>query len=165
MDMYTLPSFIEHINSFIHHHVNKGQHILLLLDGHSSRNCLQWLHLCEKYNIISFRLLSNTTKSLQPCGQYVNRSFKRELRRLRDELLTIAPITTSNMSLKIKLAMGGYKAITSEHIKSSYKKCVLRPMDYSFMQKYEQQDFSAFTKHITNHTLIDSPVASIVPSV
>lgn len=110
---------------FIKHHVDKQRHVLLLIDGHTSRNGLQWLELCEQYNIFPAPLPSNTTNSLQPCEQDLNRSLKREVRRLQDEFLTIPPIPTCSMSLKlIILAMGEYKSIIPEHITFSVKKVV-----------------------------------------
>ena len=113
--------------------ISSDKHIVLLVDGHSSRDGLEWLETCERLNIIVVRLPANTSHILQPCGQYVNRSFQRTVRNTRDELLSMSHLSWANTSYKIKLAVSGHQSITPDDARASFVKCCMWPMAYRFI--------------------------------
>ena len=112
--------------------VSPEKHIVLLVDGHSSRDGVEWITACEKMKNILVRLPANTTHILQPCGQFVNRSFQRIVRETRDHLLSMSHLWV-NTAYKIKLAVAGYQSISPENARASFIKCGLWPMNYRFV--------------------------------
>lgn len=163
--MSTLPVFIKHINKFIRLHVDNSKPIILLLDNHSSRNSQAWLSECEQFSIIPIRLPANTTRFLQPCDQEINRRFTRTVRETRNELLKLAPIPTSNIVLKLKLAVAGHRAIDAECVRLSFRKCELWPMKFGFISKYDNRDPKDVNSVSMKRKLEEGAVSSRVPSV
>ena len=133
VDRHIIVKIAEHINKHARKTISSDKHIVLLVDGQSSRDGLQWLETCERLNIIVVRLPANTTHILQPCDQYVNRSFQRIVRKTRDELLSMSHLSWANTSYKIKLAVAGHQSITPEDARASFAKCCMWPMDYRFI--------------------------------
>lgn len=85
MQMRIMPNLVQHINRYIRQYVPKEKRVVLLMDSHSSRCGLAWLEKCEEYKIYPVRLPANTTSFFQPCHQHINKKFKTEIRRIRDE--------------------------------------------------------------------------------
>lgn len=85
------------------------------------------------------RLPVNTTSFFQPCDQHVNRQFKREIRHIKDELLTISPTSNSNISLKINLAIAAYKSLNAGIVKRSFVNCGPWPMNFSFLDRHQEK--------------------------
>ena len=134
VDRNIIVKVAEHINNHVRKTIDSEKNIVLLVDGHSSRDGLEWLEACERLNIVVVRLLANTTHIIQPCDQFVNRTFQQTVRRIWDELLSMSHLSWANTSYKIKLAVAGHQAITPDDARKSFSKCGLWPMDYRFLQ-------------------------------
>ena len=76
--------------------IAQDKSLLLLVDGHSSRNGGEWLAACESMNIVVVRLPANTTHILQPCDQFVNRRFQQTVCKTRHELLAMSHLAWAN---------------------------------------------------------------------
>ena len=128
---------VKHINHHAGKTVPANEHILLLLDGHSSRQGEAWLHECEKQQILIVKLPTNTTHLLQLCDQSVNKCFQRTVRSTRDELLTMSHLSWANTAFKLKLAVAGHSALTPDIARKSFVGAGLWPMNYQFMDGFE----------------------------
>ena len=124
----------EHINNHARKTISSEKHIMLLVDGHSSRDSMEWIETCERLNIIVARLPANTTHILQPCDQLANRALQCTFRKTRDDLLSTSHLYWANTSYNIKLAVAGHQAITSDDARASFVKCGMWPMDYRFFR-------------------------------
>ena len=67
VDRNIIVKIAKHINRHVRKTIDSGKHVVLLVDGHSSRDGVEWLEVCEKLNIVVVRLPANTTHILQPC--------------------------------------------------------------------------------------------------
>ena len=114
--------------------MSPDKHIVLLVDGHSSRDGLEWISACERMKIIVVRLPANTAHILQPCDQFVNRSLQRKVRETRDHVLSMSHLSWENTAYKINLAVAGHQAISPEDARSSFTKCGLWPVNYRFVR-------------------------------
>ena len=140
MDQGTITAFAEHFNREVRKHVPQSQRVLLILDGHASRTGHDWLEICELYNISVVQLPANTTHFLQPNDDEVNKAFKRGVRTVRDSILHRALVDFGDMHLKLIMAVAGYRAITEDIIRTSFKNVGLWPMDYSFVLRLKKRD-------------------------
>ena len=125
-----------HINEHARKTVTRGLPILLLIDGHSSRNSPAWLDVCQKSNIVVVRLQENTTHILQPCDQSTNKTFQRAVRSTRDEILALSHFKYAKNAFKVKLAVVGHQAITPDIARRSFEECGMWPMKFQFMAPF-----------------------------
>lgn len=142
IDKAIIVKVIHHINRHARKTVPPNEHILLFLDGHSSRQGDVWLEECHKLRILVIKLPANTTHLLQPCDQSVNRIFQKAVRSTRDELLMISHMTWANSAFKIKLAVAGYRALTPEIARKAFYESGLWPMDFRFLDLIEPSQAS-----------------------
>ncbi|CDF33993.1 unnamed protein product [Chondrus crispus] len=82
---------------------------------------------------MAVELRANTTHMLQPCDQKTNKVFQQEIRRTRDLLLNMSHFSWANTAVKIKLAVAGHKALTSDIARASFREAGLWSMDFRFM--------------------------------
>lgn len=151
VDREIIVKIVHHINSHVRKTLSPSLSILLLVDGHSSRNGLEWLDACERMNIIVVRLPANTTHILQPCDRYVNRRFQQTVRKTRDDLLSMCHLSWANTAYKIKLAVAGYESITAEDARKSFVSCGLWPMDYRFLQFVTSSHAASSSTEVSNN--------------
>jgi len=114
MDQHTISEVVRHINDHVRLSLPETETILLMMDGHSSRNGLAWLERCQECNIEVVKLPANTSHFLQSCDKSVNKTFQQTVRKTRDELLSMCHISHANVAFKMKLAVAGHRALTSE---------------------------------------------------
>lgn len=67
------------------------------------------------------KLPANATFFLQPCDRSVNKSFQENVRKTRDEQLSMCHANYANVALKIKLAVAGHRVISPQHATKSFK--------------------------------------------
>lgn len=79
-----IPNVIDKIRSNNVRYIGKEEHLLLMLDGHESRNWFEWLENAQDGNVEVVQLPTNTSLYLQTCDQTINRYFKREMQGFRD---------------------------------------------------------------------------------
>lgn len=77
VDKKVIVKVVQHINQHARKTVSPHEHILLLVDGHSSRQWEAWLQECGKHRILVMKLPANTTHLPQPCDQSVNKIFRK----------------------------------------------------------------------------------------
>lgn len=90
MDTETINHVVCYITKHARKTVLQDEPILILVDGHSSRDGVEWTDTCARLNIAAVKLPENTTHMLQPCEQRTNKVFQQEIRRTRDLLLNIS---------------------------------------------------------------------------
>ena len=115
----------KHTNNHARKTIRSEKHISLLVDGCGSSACLEWIEACERINIIVVQPPANTMHILQPCDEFVNRSFHRTVRRTQDHLLHMIRISWTSTSYNMKLAVSGYQSITPDDARASFVKCGL----------------------------------------
>lgn len=147
IDQSTIVHMIEHINAFARRFVPLEKHILLILDGHSSRDCIPWLELAERYNIVVAKLPANTTHFLQPCDRSINKTFANAVRETRDELLSMRQIGHANVAFKIRLAVAGHKALSPATARKSFEDTGLWPMDFRFLKPFLHRKHSSLASN------------------
>lgn len=86
MEMEIIPKFIEHLDRFVRQVVPASKDYLLCLDGHSSRNGIEWLELAVEKKCQVVQSPSSTSQKLQPGDRDVNKSFQIIVRETRDQL-------------------------------------------------------------------------------
>ena len=111
---------VKHINQHARKTVPASDHILLLLDGNSSRQGGAWLHERQKLPILVVKPLANTTHLIQPCDQFVNKCFQRTVRSTRDMLWAMINLSWANKTFKITLAVARHSALTSDIARKSF---------------------------------------------
>ena len=72
-----LPVFIRHLNRNIRNVVSEDEHVLVTLDGHSSRKGLAWLREAKQAKMVVVRSPANTTHFLQPWDLRVNKRISK----------------------------------------------------------------------------------------
>ena len=110
MDREFINNVVCHINSQARKTVLQDEHILLLVDVHSSCEEVRRTEFCKRLNIVAFNLPTNTTHKLQPCERKTNKVFEQEIRRTRDLFLKMSHLSKSNTAVKIKLALATHKS-------------------------------------------------------
>lgn len=126
---------VQHFNHHARKAVPPNEHVLLLVDGHSSRKGEAWLQACEKLGILVVKLLDSTTHLLQPCDQPVDKICQKAVRSTTNELLLMIRLSWANLALKIKLAVAGYRAITADFARKSFRGAGLWPMNFRFVER------------------------------
>ena len=96
VDKNVIIKALQHINRHARKTVPEDDYISLLFDGHSSGQGDTWLKECERLLILVVKLPANTTHTLQPCDQSVNKTFQRIVRETRDELLIMRNLPGAN---------------------------------------------------------------------
>lgn len=114
--------------------------MLLLVDGHSSRDCLENLEEANKLNIHLVQLSANLTHVIQPCDQTINRRFKDEVRTARDSLQKISSVHLGSVATRIKLEMVAFRKISGVDVNVAWGKSRIWPMDFRFVQFFNQED-------------------------
>ena len=142
VDREIITSVAHHINDHARKTVAPSLPILLLIDGHSSRNSPQWLDVCHEKKIVVVRLPANTTHILQPCDQSTNKTFQRAVRSTRDDNLAFSHLPYANTAFKIKLAVAGHHAITPDIARKSFAECGLWPMNFQFLAPFRSPQSS-----------------------
>lgn len=133
MQMNIISQIIEHFARFGRKNLSRDQNILLLLDGHKSRNDVEWLYEAQMRNIEITQLPINTSHFLQPNDQNVNKTMKRAIREMRTYLSKVQiDLKYNDVSIKMKLGICGFRSLTSEIIRTSYSTIGIWPMDYRF---------------------------------
>ena len=56
-----IKAAVNHVNSFIREHVSPHKAVVLVLDGHASRNSMEWLQYSAENNLEIVRLPANTS--------------------------------------------------------------------------------------------------------
>ena len=139
MDMSIIKHVIEHINKHYRCVVPKYQKICLALDGHSSRNALDWLKLAKQYNIEIVQSPNNTSHFLQPNDDTVNRCFKVALRGTKSWLCSKKLMSFNGVGMKLRLGVAGYRSITPDIVQRAYRNTGLWPMDFRFVEMAKQK--------------------------
>ena len=135
VDKEVIIKVVQHVNMHARKTVPADEYILLLVDGHSSRQGDVWQQECEKRPILVVKLPANTTHLLQPCDQSVNKTFQGTVRNTRDELLMMSHVPWANSAFKIKLTVAGHLALTPEVARKSFVEAELWPMNYQFLDR------------------------------
>ena len=138
MTMELLPMFIRHFNRNARRYVNSGESIVITIDGHRSRNGVEWLQLCQQFSIEVVQAPANTTHFLQPCDSHILKSFKSSMRRLRDAFCTSNIMDTRAVNFKLAVGLAGYRGIKPWIVRKSFEDVGLFPMDYRFLNKFKK---------------------------
>ena len=151
MEMSHMHLLVEHVNRYFRKFVPLPDPLLILLDGHSSRNGCHWVHKAQEFSIEVVQSPANTSHFLQPCDQSVNKIFKKEMRKKRDQLCAIHPlVNTSTQQFKLVCATHAYGAITENDIKHSFEVTGLWPMDFRFLERLKRP------RHMVTETAEDT---------
>ena len=129
---------IEHVNGFVRRFVPENKRFCLTLDGHKSRNGIDWLHYCEEVGCEVVQLPSDTSHFLQACDNKVNKTFKTSIRSYRDVLSKNSTLDLCSVRVGLILGIFGFESVTERDIKDSFDNCGLWPMDYRFVQRFER---------------------------
>ena len=133
MDSSVISFAIHHLATHGRRLVGHNKRFVLLLDGHGSRKGVEWLDVSLENDISVVQSPANTSHFLQPCEQDINKMFQRAVRSTKDFLVGIETLNVAVMGLQLKLGIAGYKAVTDDVVKASWRKCGLWPMDYRFV--------------------------------
>lgn len=87
-----------------------------------------------QHNVEIIQAPANTSHSLQPIDQDVNKQFKCTERRVRDELLEMHLLPSNSIGVKLMLGFAGWESILGKSITYSFRKRGLWPMNYSLMR-------------------------------
>lgn len=119
--------------------VPREQHYVLLLDGHSSRKCVDWFDLCEQNKCELVQSPANTSNFLQPCDRLVNKTFQRTVRETRDALCFAAMKDTKAMRFKLLCGVRGFEAISLAAIGKSWEETGLWLMKFDFAERWRKK--------------------------
>ena len=61
-----IKAAVHHVKSFIQEHVSPDKAVVLVLDGHASRNSMEWLQYSAENNLEIVRLPANTSHFYNP---------------------------------------------------------------------------------------------------
>lgn len=75
VDSKNMPLVFKHIDEYIRTVVRDMKHSLLILDGHCSRESIQWHRVCALVDFELVKWPAKTTNILQPCSNAVNKLF------------------------------------------------------------------------------------------
>ena len=138
MECTLIHLVISHINIFFRKFVPPADPILVLLDGHSSRNGLYWLLKAVEYRIEIVKAPANTSHFLQPCDQSINKSFKRHVRKMRDLLVRCYHgIATGKPKFKLICASYALRCISANDVRASFGGTGLWPTDMRFLDRFQ----------------------------
>lgn len=144
MEMDVMPTFIEHHHGnpydkgFVRRTVNASLHFVWCLDGHSSRNGMEWLDLSIDYKCDFVQSPANSSHFLQPCDTAVNKTFQRTVRTTRDELCSMTLTDTRSMQGKLMVGVTGHKFITKRDIRTSFHVTGLFSTDFVFAERWKR---------------------------
>ena len=142
VDREIIISVAHHINDHARKTVALSLPMMFLIDGHSSRNSPEWLHVCYEKKIFVVRLPPNTTHILQPSDQSTNNTFQRAVPSTGDESLALSHLPYTNTAFKIKHAVAGYQAITPDIARKSFAECGHWPMNSQFLAPFRSPQSS-----------------------
>jgi len=159
MTKEVLVAYIDHFNKHVRKIVPSEKHVALILDGHKSRQGIEWIKYGVERSICAVQGAANTTHYLQPADQYINRVLKRAARAFHDALSAYTH-STATVQFKIMKAVYGYSKIEVLDVQKSWAKTGLYPMDYRFVGIAEQMWAGRDTR-VTEETVgfIDLTVA------
>lgn len=135
MEQGIIHFVIEHMHRHARKIVpNTRKALLLLLDGHASRGGAEWLERGVEKKIEIVQAPANTSHFIQPCDDRINKTFKRTVRKTRDALCKTTWVECADMRIKMMLGVAGYRSLTPEVVRKSFKATKMWPMDYSFVE-------------------------------
>ncbi len=102
-----LPALMKQLHKFVSKFLPTGMFYLLCLDGHKSRLGIYGLRYVKKNHCEIVQSPANTSHFLQPCDQYVNRTFQRSVRKLKDEVSGTAIMNTKSVKFKLMCGVKG----------------------------------------------------------
>ena len=164
MTMEIIPIFMAHLDNFFRQFVQQERHYVLLLDGHSSRNGIDWLDFAKAHKCV-VQSPANTSHFLQPCDQDVNKAFQDTVRRVRDKFCLASSGNTDTRTIQSKLmfATAGLEAIGTTEIRRSWDITGLWPMNYRFTERFKRNKDEVALAATTQmeQAATGSPAASI----
>ena len=140
MTMDIIPTFIKHMNAFIRKETPAEKHVLLTLDGHSSRNGLSWLKEAEKNKIIVVKAPANTSHFLQPCDQTINKRIAKGVRRSRDTLIKAGFLNNKCVQVKLISALSAMSDISPNDVRTSFTNIGIWPHDFRFVKGFRREE-------------------------
>lgn len=127
-----LSKYIEHFNEHVRRIVPEDVQVLLLLDGHKSRQGLEWIEAAVDEAIVVAQSPANTSHYLQAADQDINKIIQQSGRRAK-EILSSMTISSENVQFKIIRCMIGYESVSENSVRQSWSKVGLWPMDFRFV--------------------------------
>ena len=150
MTKVILTIFMRHLARYARKFVTHDDPILLLLDGHKSRRGTEWLEVASQNNIEVVQMPANTSHFLQPCDQFVNKSFKSQVRKSRDYLTNLCAINAGDIQMKLILGIDGHHSISENDIRRSFHSTGIWPMDFWFMDRFKKDNGAGATGTLTS---------------
>ena len=140
MTMEIIPVFMAHLDKFVRQFFQQEMHYVLLLDGNSSRNGIDWLDFAKAHKCEVVQSPANTSHFLQPCDQDVNKAFQDTVRRVRDKfcLASAGNTDTRTTQSKLMFATAGLEAIGTTEIRRSWDITGLWRMNYRFTERFKR---------------------------
>ena len=129
MTMEILPVFIRQFNQNARKYVPHDEPVVLTVHGHRSCIGQEWLHLCQQFRIEVIPAPVYNAYFLQLCDSHTKKSFKRNMRRLKDFFCSVAIMNTRTVNFKIAAGVEGYRGITPGIALKSFQDVGLHPMD------------------------------------
>lgn len=155
MDKATITFVIEHIKQNTKLIIPDGEHMLLLLDGHKSRNGFNWLESARDAHIEVVQSPANTTHKLQACDDTINKAFKRAVRETRDEIAAKSLVNFGDMQLKLILGVAGFRALNRTVVSEAFFNVGLWPLDYRFTHQFNKKKETEVSIPTPGRDLID----------
>ena len=132
MEMSVMPAFVKHLNAFVRSFLPQDVTYLLSLDGHGSRNGVEWLDICAAKKCEVVVSPANTSHFLQPCDQFVNKKFKKKMQGIRDQFAKSAMFDTRSVRFNLFCGVHAYNSITAADAIASFSKAGLFPFRSEF---------------------------------
>ena len=137
MEMSIMPAFIKHLNAYVRSFLPNDVSYLLSLDGHGSRNGVEWLELCSENRCEVVVSPANTSHFLQPCDQFVNKTFKMEMRTIRDEFAKSGILDTRSVRFNLVCGVHAYNTITVRDATASFARAGIFPFSPEFPEQFK----------------------------
>lgn len=115
-----LPLFIRLLNTNIRNVVHEEKHVVLMLEGNSSRKGPSWLREANELKLILVLSSANTTHFLQPCDRRVNKRISKELRRTRDSIIEAGMISTNAVQFKLIYDISAMFSVSEQDVRTSF---------------------------------------------
>lgn len=138
-----MPLFMQHLHKAAESGGSKrreNERRLLVLDGHGSRNGIDWLDFATDKGWEVVKSPANTSHFLQACDDRVNLRVQDGVKALRDSLLECIHMTTKSIPFKLMAAVAGHSSVSSIDIHDSWDTTGLWPMDFRFMDFYPETE-------------------------
>ena len=96
--------------------------------------------MASENNIEVLQMPAKTSHLLQPYDQFVNKSFKSQVRKSRDYLTNVCAINVGDIQMKLILGIDGNHSISENDIRRSFHSTGLWLMNFRFMDRFKKDN-------------------------